>query len=235
MGVKNFQLTLVNLQGWYYDGESQVKLEMTPIRETWEALEELHAQGLVKNIGISNFNSQAIFDIFTYAKVKPCMLQIGMLLLCFPVYAHRLLEQKLTTRVEHHPYLVQKSLVDFCEDQGILVTAYSSFGPLSFLDLPPSFPTKAAQTSPLFELPLINQLATKYSKSPSQILLRWAIQRGLCVIPKSMRKERMRENLDVTGFDMTQQELNEIAKLDLGLHFNDPGVYLPGRPIRLFT
>lgn len=50
---------------------------MTPIRETWEALEELHTGGLVKNIGVSNFNSQSIFDIFTYAKVKPCMLQIG--------------------------------------------------------------------------------------------------------------------------------------------------------------
>lgn len=54
---------------------------MTPLRETWEALEELHATGLVKNIGVSNFNSQAILDIFTYAKVKPCMLQIGKHLL----------------------------------------------------------------------------------------------------------------------------------------------------------
>lgn len=50
---------------------------MTPIRDTWEALEELYSRGLVKNIGVSNFNSQAIFDIFTYAKVKPSMLQIG--------------------------------------------------------------------------------------------------------------------------------------------------------------
>lgn len=56
-----------------------MKLEMTSIRETWEALEELSDQGLVRNIEILNFNSQAIFDIFTYAKVKPCMLQIGML------------------------------------------------------------------------------------------------------------------------------------------------------------
>ena len=54
-----------------------MKLEPTPIRDTWEALEELHARGIVKNIGISNFNSQAILDILTYAKVKPSMLQIG--------------------------------------------------------------------------------------------------------------------------------------------------------------
>lgn len=117
----------------------------------------------------------------------------------------------------------------------MLITAYSSFGPLSFLDLPSSFPTKAAQTSPLFEIPCIKQLARKYDKAPGQILLRWATQRGLCVIPKSNRKDRMSQNLDSTGFNMTQQELEDIAELDMGLHFNDPGVYLPGRPIRLFT
>lgn len=47
------------------------------MRDTWEALEDLHGKGLVKNIGISNSNAQTIYDILTYAKVKPCMLQIG--------------------------------------------------------------------------------------------------------------------------------------------------------------
>ncbi|CAI7628077.1 unnamed protein product [Penicillium crustosum] len=199
-------------RGWYYDGQKEVKLEMTPIRDTWEALEELYSRGLVKNIGVSNFNSQAIFDIFTYAKVKPSMLQI-----------------------EHHPYLVQPTLVEFCKDQDMLVTGYSSFGPQSFLELPSSFPTKAAQTPTLFEIDLIKKLATKYKKTTSQILLRWSTQRGLCVIPKSTNEERMKQNLDVTGFDMEKEELDHIASLDMGLHFNDPGTYLPGRPVRLFT
>ncbi|KAK7228060.1 hypothetical protein V2G26_000230 [Clonostachys chloroleuca] len=199
-------------RGWYYDGVSDVRLAPVPIRETWEALEEINSSGLVKDIGLSNFNSQSILDVFTYAKIKPSMLQI-----------------------EHHPYLVQKNLVDFCKDQGMLVTGYSSFGPQSFLELPPSFPTNAARTPSLFEQPLITQLSEKYSKSKAQILLRWATQRGICVIPKSNRKERMVENLDVTNFDLEQGEVEEIAELDMGLHFNDPGVYLPGRPLRLFT
>ncbi|KAK5046884.1 hypothetical protein LTR84_007238 [Exophiala bonariae] len=199
-------------RGWYYDGEGEVRLERTSIRETWEALEELHDKGLVKDIGISNFNSQAIFDIFTYARVLPSMLQI-----------------------EHHPYLVQKNLVDFCKDQNMLVTAYSSFGPQSFLELPASFPTKAAQTPRLFDQDLIKSIAAKYGKTPGQVLLRWATQRGLCVIPKSNHKDRMLQNLDVIGFDMTPDELELIASLDIGLHFNDPGTYLPGRPLRLFT
>lgn len=117
----------------------------------------------------------------------------------------------------------------------MLVTGYSSFGPQSFLELPDSFPTKAAQTPPLFEVELIRKLAAKYNKSTGQVFLRWATQRGLCVIPKSMREKRMVENLDVTGFDMEMDELEQISGLDMGLHFNDPGTYLPGRPVRLFT
>lgn len=140
-----------------------------------------------------------------------------------------------TIVTEHHPYLVQQNLVDFCKDQGILVTGYSSFGPQSFLELPPSFPTKAAQTPSLFDHPLIIKLAAKHGRSASQVLLRWATQRGLCVIPKSGRKERMAENLDAVGFDLEEEELKDIAALDMGLHFNDPGVYLPGKPLRLFT
>lgn len=117
----------------------------------------------------------------------------------------------------------------------MLVTGYSSFGPQSFLELPPSFPTKAAQTPSLFEQPLIVELTRKYKRSAGQILLRWATQRGICVIPKSNRRDRMAENLNVIGFDLEQHELEAIADLDLGLHFNDPGVYLPGKPIQLFT
>lgn len=117
----------------------------------------------------------------------------------------------------------------------MLVTGYSSFGPQSFLELPDSFPTKATETPTLFEVELIKKLAAKYKKTVGQILLRWATQRGLCVIPKSSKEERMLENLDVTNFDMEEQELDQIGQLDKGLHFNDPGTYLPGRPVRLFA
>lgn len=51
----------------------------------------------------------------------------------------------------------------------------------------------------------------------------------------NLPEERMAENLDVVGFDLEENELKDIAALDLCLHFNDPGVYLPGRPLRLFT
>lgn len=159
------------------------------------------------------------------------MLQIGKV----PVFEGHSKKLMLDARQEHHPYLVQQALVDFCKDQNMLVTAYSSFGPQSFLELPSSFPTKAAETPTLFETEIVQTLAAKYNKTPGQILLRWATQRGLCVIPKSNKAERHRQNLDVTGFDMEQVELGKIAELDMGLHFNDPSVYLPKSPIRLFA
>lgn len=58
--------------------------------------------------------------------------------------------------------------------------------------------------------------------------------RGIAIIPKSSNKARLQQNLEVNDFTMTGEELQEIAALDKGLRFNDPGFYLPNRPIRIF-
>lgn len=59
--------------------------------------------------------------------------------------------------------------------------------------------------------------------------------RNVAVIPKSNNPKRLAENLDVLGFDMTEEEIASISALDMGLRFNDPGVYLPNHPIRIFA
>ena len=99
------------------------------------------------------------------------------------------------------------------------MTAYSSFGPQSFIEL--DF-QKAHDTPVLFEHQVITDLAKKYRKTPAQILLRWATQRGLAVIPKSNNPERLKQNLEVTGFDLEKGELNSISGLDRHLRFNNP-------------
>jgi len=186
--------------GWNYDEKSGVQLSNATIEETWHALEALVEKKLTKSIGISNMQGSLILDLLRYAKIRPATLQI-----------------------EHHPYLVQETLLKLAKSEGIAVTAYSSFGPQSFIELDWQ---KAKDTPILFEHPVITALADKYKKTPAQVLLRWSTQRGLAVIPKSNNQQRLEQNLHVTEFDLTQEELDSISALDRNLRFNNPTDYL---------
>ena len=134
--------------------------------------------------------------MFTYAKVKPATLQI-----------------------EHHPYYVQPNLIKLAEDNGIKVTAYSSFGPQSFIECDMKI---AADTPLLFDHPVIKKISEAHGKTPAQVLLRWSTQRGISVIPKSNSQNRLQQNLDVVGFTLKDSEITEISELDKNLKFNAP-------------
>lgn len=181
--------------GFTYDGKNVVPGNAT-IQETWTAMESLVEKGLAKSVGISNFQGSLLMDLLRYAKIAPATLQI-----------------------EHHPYLTQEGLVKLAQHHGIAVTAYSSFGPLSFIELDMQ---RAKDTPLLFDNPTIESIAEKHGKTPAQILLRWATQRNIAVIPKSNNPSRLAQNLDVTSFDLSKNELDEISGLDKGLRFNDP-------------
>lgn len=170
-------------------------------------MEELANKGLAKSIGISNYNGALILDLLRYASIKPATLQI-----------------------EHHPYLTQLALIDLCRDENIAVTAYSSFGPASFVELE----MQAAKDAPLlFDNDVIKRIAEKHGKTPAQVLLRWATQRGVAVIPKSNNQGRLQQNLDVTGWDLEEGEIQEISGLDRNLRFNNPPNY--GVPFPIFA
>lgn len=159
-------------------------------------MEEVANEGLAKSIGISNYNGALILDLFRYAKITPATLQI-----------------------EHHPYLTQQPLLDLCKERGIAVTAYSSFGPQSFLELE----MQHAKDAPLlFDNETVQGIAKKHGKTPAQVLLRWATQRGVAVIPKSNNQSRLAQNLDVCSFDLASDEIESISGLNRGLRFNNP-------------
>ncbi|KAL5315107.1 hypothetical protein ACEPPN_017758 [Leptodophora sp. 'Broadleaf-Isolate-01'] len=182
--------------GWAVDGKDDVQTSNASIQETWQAMETVKEKGLAKSIGVSNFQGSLILDLLRYAKVRPATLQI-----------------------EHHPYLVQPTLLALAKEQGIAVTAYSSFGPQSFIELEWQ---KAKDTPVLFEHPVIVAIAEKVKKTPAQVLLRWATQRGLAVIPKSNDPKRLLQNLEVTDFDIADEDLKAISGLDRHLRFNNP-------------
>jgi D-xylose reductase len=194
------------------DNREVVSWDKVPIRETWEALETVVDQGIARSIGVSNFQAQSLYDIQTYARHPISALQI-----------------------EHHPYLVQPDLVALAAELNITVTAYSSFGPQSFIELAGIFSARAKDTPLLLESAAIKAIADRHGKTPAQVLLRWATQRGVAVIPKSNNPGRLAQNLDVTGFDLAKEEIERISGLDRGLRFNDPGFYLPNHPLRIFA
>ena len=182
--------------GWHHGGETGIVRSATPMHVTWAAMESLVDAGLARSIGVSNFQAQLLYDVLRYARVPLAALQ-----------------------VEHHPYLVQADLLALARAEGVAVTAYSSFGPASFLEF--GFPNAKAMV-PLMQDPLVAGIAAKHGRKPSQVLLRWATQRGLAVIPKTSRLEVMAENLDVTGFDLDQADIDAISAKDAGIRFNKP-------------
>jgi methylglyoxal/glyoxal reductase len=109
-------------------------------------------------------------------------------------------------QVEFHPFLYQKQLLEFCQKKRIQVEAYS---PLA--------------RGERFKNPTIASFATKYSKTPAQLMLRWGLQHGLVVIPKSATEERIRENSQIFDFEISAVDMKTLDSLNEGLRLNwDP-------------
>jgi D-xylose reductase len=194
--------------GWHCNDKNEVRWSKATNEETWGAMEGLVEKGLTRSIGVSNYQAQTLYDTLKYAKIRPATLQI-----------------------ELHPYLQQNELVKLCEHEGIAVTAYSTFGPSSFIECDMDVAKVAA---PLMQHDAIKAMAEKHGKTPAQILLRWATQRGLAVVPKTNRPEVMAQNFDCTSFDLDKEEMARIAKMELNLKFNKPSNYFPTEKLWIF-
>ncbi|PPQ94399.1 hypothetical protein CVT25_002487 [Psilocybe cyanescens] len=180
--------------------EGKVVQSKAPIQETWEAMENLVDLGLAKSIGVSNFQGALLMDLLRYARIRPSILQ-----------------------VEIHPYLTQEAIVEYAQSEGIAVTAYSSLGPASFVELQWD---NAKSAVPLSVHPIITSIASNHNKTPAQVVFRWATQRGLLIIPKSNDPKRLQENLESASFDLTNDEVKQISSLNINLRFNNPPNYL---------
>ncbi|CAB3222424.1 unnamed protein product [Arctia plantaginis] len=152
--------------------------------DTWKAMEKLVDEGLVKSIGISNFNSKQIVRLLEHATIKP-----------------------VTNQIECHPYLNQKRLKDFCEERGIKITAYSPLGS-------PDRPWSQPGDPQLMDDNKLKAIAERLGKTTAQVLIRYQIDRGNIVIPKSVTKSRIASNFDVLDFKLSQEDMALIDSFD---------------------
>lgn len=184
--------------GWFFDPNTAspvVEEARVPMSETWQAMEELAKAGLVRNIGICNFGTSQLRDLLSYAKIRPAVLQ-----------------------VETHPYLTQEKLLRYCQQEKIAYTAFSPLGAQSYFSLGMANPSESVMQNKV-----VTGIAKQTGKTAAQVLLRWGVQRGTAVIPKTSSRERMIENINVFDFELTDKQMEAISTLDQGRRFNDPG------------
>jgi len=142
----------------------------------WQQLIKLQQQGLIKSIGVCNFNESHLKRLIDETGVRPVINQI-----------------------ELHPMLQQRTLHAWNAMHQIQTQSWS---PL------------AQGGAGVFDQEIIKHLAIKYDKTPAQIVIRWHLDSGLVVIPKSVTPSRIKENFDVFDFRLEKSELSEIATLD---------------------
>ena len=144
----------------------------------WRAMEQIHAEGLARAIGVANFYPDRLVDLIENNDVIPAVNQI-----------------------EVNPFFQREADQDLMRAHGIQVEAWGGF---------------AEGKNNLFTHPLLAEIGDAHGKSVGQVVLRWLLQRGVVTIPKSVRRERMEENLDVFDFALTDDDMGRIATLDTG-------------------
>lgn len=144
--------------------------------EAWKGLIALQQQGLIKSIGVCNFQAPHLQRLIDETGVTPAINQI-----------------------ELHPLMQQRQLHVWNANHKIQTESWS---PL------------AQGGEGVFDQPIIRKLADKYGKTPAQVVIRWHLDCGLVVIPKSVTPSRIVENFDVWDFRLDKDELTEIARLD---------------------
>lgn len=147
----------------------------------WRDMEKAVAQGKVKTIGLSNFESERLEEVCEAATIKPAVLQ-----------------------VECHPYFQQNELKKRLAPYGTVIEAWYPIG---------------HGDADLINEPVFAKLAEKYGKTNVQIILRWHIQEGTIIFPKSTNPQHIKDNFDIFDFEFTEEEMEQIRAVDKNVRF----------------
>ncbi|KAK5985655.1 Aldo-keto reductase [Trichostrongylus colubriformis] len=163
------------------------------VQDVWRGLESVYNKGLTKAIGVSNWSGEQIERVMKTATV--------------PIH---------NCQVELHLYWPQHEIHEICKKHNITLTSYATLGsPGRSKFMPDKFGWKDAAND--LDDPNVKKLAEKYSKTPAQILLRYAIDRSIAIIPKSVKPERVVENFKLFDFSLTSDDI-ELLENDSTKH-----------------
>jgi diketogulonate reductase-like aldo/keto reductase len=150
--------------------------------ETWQALERLVDEGHCRSIGLSDITLEKLREIVLAARIKPAVVQ-----------------------VESHPYLPEWDLLDYCQEQGIVLLAFAALG--------------HAMEPSVVDDPVIAAIARRVHKTPAQVALAWAVQRGTAFLTTSTKPRRIQENFDISTLpEDAMQEIRE--QITTSVRFN---------------
>ena len=184
--LKQLQLTYLDLYLVHWPATSTEAPIVTPsYTETWAAMEAVLAKGLVRNIGVCNMTIRKLKHMHTFAMIKPVVCQGEM-----------------------HPLFRQDELLEYCKSEDIHFTAYA---PLGSSD---SCAKYQHNGSCLLAHDTVRRVAEETGKTPAQVLIRWALQRGTSVIPKSANPERIRENFHVWDWELSAEQFHALNTLE---------------------
>ncbi|XP_052013680.1 aldo-keto reductase family 1 member C13-like [Apodemus sylvaticus] len=213
--LKNLQLDYVDLYIIHYpvpikpgdnespsDEKGKFQLDTVDFCDTWEMLEKCKDSGLVKSIGVSNFNHRQLERILNKPGLK---------------------YKPVCNQVECHLYLNQSKLLDYCKSKDIVLVAYSALGTQRYKEW-------VDQNSPvLLNDPVLCDVAKKNKRSPALIALRYLVQRGVVPLAQSFKENEMRENLQVFGFQLSPEDMKTLDGLNKNFRYL-PAEFFVGHP-----
>lgn len=170
-----FELSLKNL-GLEYVDLLLIHQPFNDVYGAWRVMEELHKEGKVRAIGVSNFTSDRLVDLILHNDVAP-----------------------MVNQIETHPFNQQVDAHKVMTEYHVQHEGWAPF---------------AEGRNDLFKNEVLAKIAENHGKTIGQVVLRWNLQRSVVAIPKSTHKERILENFNIFDFELTDNEMATIGKLD---------------------
>ncbi len=168
--LEDLQLDYIDLYLLHWPVEGRV--------EAWFELEKLYNEGLIKNIGVSNFHKVHLDELLPKCTIVPHINQI-----------------------ESHPRLTNCELIDLCKENDIAVQVWSPLG-------------GGKTAAELLANETLVNIGKKYGKTPAQVIIRWDLQRGVIVLPKSSHQDRIKQNFDVFDFELSAEDMATIFDMN---------------------